>query len=80
MSEVYRAGREAERDVLVFTVSYKQLTVTEINEVEAYDAVTLLANFGGMLGLMTGMSALSLIEILVWFVLSVVARLQRCWN
>ena len=44
----------------------RDLVETHITEVPSYDAVTLLANFGGMLGLMTGMSALSLFEIVIW--------------
>ena len=56
---------------IALDVYFSELSETEIKEAPSYDGVTLLANFGGMLGLMTGMSALSVLEILMWIVLSI---------
>ena len=55
----------------------RDLVETHITEVPSYDGVTLLANFGGMLGLMTGMSALSLFEIVIWIGLLLAGWLNR---
>ena len=58
------------------SVYFRELKEMRITETPSYSDVTLLANFGGMLGLMTGMSALSLLEILIWMLLSVAACLK----
>ena len=57
---------------VLLRVYYRELMEMQINEAASYDRVTLVANFGGMLGLMTGMSALSLFEIFIWILLCVV--------
>ena len=59
------------------SVYFSELNEIEIAESPSYDRVTLLANFGGMLGLMTGMSAISLLEILIWVLLSVIACVKH---
>ena len=53
-------------------VVYKELVETVIGKQPRSDLKTLIANFGGTLGLMTGMSALSIIEIFIWLILSVI--------
>ena len=53
-------------NMLAVDVSFTELMETVIVDQPIYDEQTLFANFGGTLGLMTGMSALSLIEMFVW--------------
>ena len=61
--------------VLIFY--YDDTKETHIKEVPRYEAVTLVSNFGGQLGLMVGMSFISVLEVLVWFVLLLVERINR---
>ena len=61
---------------LVFTVSYQDLMVNMI-EKPLYDIVDVVSGFGGILGLLTGCSALSVIEIFAVIYLSIGAFLKR---
>lgn len=45
---------------------FKDMEQTNVIEVPSTSFSTLLANFGGTLGLMTGMSAISFLEVIVW--------------
>ena len=56
---------------------YEDSRETKIEEVPRYDEMTLLSNLGGQLGLMVGMSALSVMEILVWFILLLIDHAHR---
>ena len=56
---------------------YEDAKETSIEHIPRYDVVTLVSNFGGQLGLMVGMSALSFMEVLVWLILLVVDGLHR---
>ena len=56
---------------------YEDRKETFIKEVPSYELETLLSNFGGQLGLMVGMSALSIMEVLIWFILLLVECLYR---
>ena len=66
-----------EGDRLELSFHYEDLKETYIKEEPRYEVETLLSNFGGQLGLMAGMSALSIIEVLLWFVLLCVESLHR---
>ena len=48
---------------------YQEMKQTTIEQHPALAISTLVANFGGQLGLMAGVSAISIIEIIIWFVL-----------
>ena len=56
---------------------YPNLKETIINHVPSFTPSTLFANLGGSLGLMAGVSAISIVELFVWFILIVVDRLER---
>ena len=59
-------------------MNMKELVITETRR---SDIVVVLSNFGGTLGLLAGVSALSLIELFVWLVLyvaEVVVRICCC--
>ena len=51
---------------------YDNLQVYNIREVPRYELWSLVANVGGTLGLMTGMSAISLLEVFMYFVLKTI--------
>ena len=53
---------------------FHSLKETVIEQVPRLDLPTLLANLGGQLGLMTGISVISVVELLLWFSLFVVDR------
>ena len=59
---------------------YRDLKETIINHVPSFNPPTLVANLGGGLGLMAGVSAISIVEIFVWFILFVVERLHYIFN
>ena len=56
---------------LQWEVSFKDFQVREIGQEPSYDETSLIANFGGTLGLMCGMSAVSILELLIWTLLSI---------
>ena len=56
---------------------YQDLKETIIEYVPRSDVSTLLANFGGQLGVMAGISAISLIELFIWFLLFLADRINR---
>ena len=58
-------------------LKFTDFIVTEIGEQPAYDVTALISNFGGTLGLMCGMSAVSILELLIWLFLSVAIALFR---
>ena len=66
-----------EENFIHILVKYENLQETRIIEEPSYDVKTLLANIGGTLGLMCGMSVISLIELLYWFLLF---TMERCHN
>ena len=51
------------------TVFFKELKVKKITQLPAYDATHFMADVGGLLGLLAGMSALSVFEVLACLVL-----------
>ena len=67
-----------EHDVNLFFY-YLEMTKKYIEQSPSYVFYTLFSNFGGTMSLMTGMSAISVIEMSIWFVLFVVDRCYR-WN
>ena len=80
METVQKVLRKSIIPYIKVNFAYKTLDETHIIEVPSYDGKTLLANFGGTLGLMCGMSALSLIEIMYWLVLIIVEKLHRVYK
>ena len=56
---------------IAFSFDFRYLKEFQIEENPSFDIQTLIGTFGGTLGLMTGMSALSVFELLVWVVLFV---------
>ena len=58
---------------------YQELKKSYIEYVPSYEVSTLLANFGGQLGLMAGVSALSIIELIIWFVLFLAEKVCRLY-
>ena len=56
---------------LQWEVSFKDFLVREIGQEPSYDGTSLIANFGGTLGLMCGMSVVSILELLIWSCLSI---------
>ena len=67
-------GDESNNLVFKFKMEMHELVVTET---EKYEILVLLSNFGGTLGLLAGVSALSFIELLVWFLLFVVEGISH---
>ena len=61
-------------------VGFQDLEETLIIESPTYDMSTLLSNFGGALGLMTGVSAISILELLVWFLLMLFKRVLLLYD
>ena len=59
---------------------FEDLEKTYITEVPSYDIPTLLYNFGGALGLMVGVSAISILEISTWFMLFFVDRIYLLYQ
>ena len=56
---------------LQWEVSFKDFLVREIGQEPRYDVTSLVANFGGTLGLMCGMSVVSILELFIWLCLSI---------
>ena len=61
-------------------VYFDELKETIIEHVPRLDIPTLLANFGGQLGLMAGVSAISIVELIIWICLLFVHCLQIIYN
>ena len=59
---------------------YLEMTEKRIEEAPSYVFSTLFANFGGTLGLMTGISAISVIEMTIWFSMFLIDRCYRLKN
>ena len=59
------------KDKVVVEVRYRGLIETEVRQEPKNTIETLIASFGGTLGLMCGMSAVSIIELIIWSVLLV---------
>ena len=56
---------------------YTEMTEHMSIETPSYHFSMLLTNFGGTLGLMTGMSVISVAELSIWFVLFLIDRGNR---
>ena len=56
----------------------KERIETLISDKAKTDLVTALSSFGGTLGLLAGVSVLSLLELLIWVVLFVTELVTRC--
>ena len=54
---------------LEWELEFKNFLVREIGQEPSYELSALISNFGGTLGLMCGMSAVSVFELLIWFFL-----------
>ena len=65
---------------LGFSFDFRYLKEFKIEENPSFDVQTLIGTFGGTLGLMTGMSALSVLELLVWTGLFVVDRIYSIYK
>ena len=61
--------RRGKKSDVMLSFYFEDAKEAHIEEVPRYEVVTLVSNFGGQLGLMVGMSALSILEVLVWLVL-----------
>ena len=57
--------------------SYQSNTYTEIVEVPAYPASKFITDIGGWLSLFSGMSALSLLEVVIFIPLAIIAYYKR---
>ena len=75
IKEKYESNKRAGARVRLFFY-FEELKETVIEHVPRHTAGTLLANFGGQLGLMAGVSAISIVELLIWFVLVLIDRLH----
>ena len=51
-----------------------------IEHVPRLDVATLLSNFGGQLGLMAGVSAISIVELTLWMLLIIFDRLYVLYD
>ena len=56
---------------------YQEMKETTIEQRPSLAMSTLIANFGGQLGLMAGVSVVSIIEILIWFLFFGIERMYR---
>ena len=59
---------------------FQELKETTIEDVPRLDIATLLANFGGQLGLMAGVSAVSIVELLIFFLLFITLSLNSFYK
>ena len=66
--------------MILLRFEYKSLEETQIIEEASLDGKILLSSFGGTLGLMCGMSALSLIEVIYYFTLMMIGQIHRLYN
>ena len=64
-----RKIEEKPRKSWMFTIYFKRKQIKNITERPLYEGKYLLADLGGLVGLLVGMSALSLVELVVYFVL-----------
>ena len=62
---------------LAITLKFDSKTFTNITEIPAYPTEKFVTDRGGWLGLFTGMSALSVVEIILFVVLSLVALYRK---
>ena len=53
------------KDMIELTIYFEKLEITKSSEIEAYDSIRFLADLGGLVGLLIGMSMLSVVEVLV---------------
>ena len=60
-----------------FNFDYKSYTFTDIKEIPSYPATKFVTDIGGWLGLFSGISFLSIIEILLFLFLSMLAMVQK---
>ena len=67
-----------EQNLVALEVYFEDLVVERVEEQPAYDAVRLLADIGGQLGLFLGVSVLSVTEFLTWLLDEVKDRLLFC--
>ena len=63
-------------DWLSFSVYYENLYLTQIREEREYTLAELIAEFGGLLGLLAGGSLLSIIELILMLVLHILQKLK----
>ena len=66
-----------EHDLALFFY-YQEMKETLIEQNPSYHFSTLFANFGGTLGLMTGMSAISIMEMGIWLILYMIDKCKCC--
>lgn len=67
-----------EENLVGVEVYFEDLIVQRVTEEPAYDAIRLLADIGGQLGLFLGVSVLSVTEFLMWILDEVKDRLLCC--
>lgn len=72
--EIFKRGKKG---VIQLSFYYELRKDTYIRQVPSYEVETLLSNFGGQMGLMVGMSAVSLVEVFIWSMLLLLEYLCR---
>ena len=60
------------KDMIALTLYFDKLEITRSSEMEAYDSTRFMADIGGLVGLLIGMSMLSVVEVCVCFALYLV--------
>ena len=60
------------KDMIALTLYFDKLEITRSSEMEAYDSTRFMADIGGLVGLLIGMSMLSVVEVFVCFALYLV--------
>ena len=73
----FRVYNEKKNGRVFIKLAYSKNTYTMIQEYEAYPKDKFLTDIGGWCGLFSGMSFLSIVEILVFITLSVIAFIQK---
>ena len=68
-ADVDKINEEYPKNPCRIEVFFNELQITKITEMPAYDRTRFMADIGGLIGLLVGMSMLSVFEVLACFVL-----------
>ena len=78
MAVRYEPSKKEDAENVQLFFYYMEMTEKMIEEAPSYVYTTLFGNFGGTLGLMTGMSVISVIEMSIWFIMFIIDRCYSC--
>ena len=70
----------ANADNWVFYMRYRERSILTFSEVPLYSLSSILSSLGGNMGLMAGLSVLSIAEILIYAVMTIIKAVREHWH